>query len=550
MQGPSLISAADSESHELESVQAALAKTPRLAHLLCYLAGHYFKGTTDRLTEFNIAVEVFKRNPATFIASEDAIARVETHRLRKKLKLFYETDGRQHAVQILIPLGTYVPVFTVQQGKKGTASESNHAIAPFDSSQEFKEIADMPVQAPTHLSQEALPLQRSDALPPASMRLRLPYAVAAAVLLLICVLGIYGAVHLPRMRTAAASGSGAISGVARVGTTRAALPTAGAPFVGVSIPFRMIAGYSGPPQKDAEGFLWQADQYYQRGWPLRRSSLFIRGASDPLIFQYGRAGDSDYDIPLKPGTYELHLYFMQASETTLDEDSEDKAIFNVALNGKLILENFDIVSDAMGRNTADERVFRDVSPAADGKLHLHISTVVGTPSLSAISIMEGTPGKLLPLRIATQATPRTDLNGVVWRPDNYFIGGRRLSHNFPSSGMAVADLLTTERYGHFTYALPVDQRDEYTISLYFIELFFGTPESTGGGVGSRVFRVIGNGNILLDNFDIFKEGGNFRVVKKTLYHVRPTAQGKLNLTFEPIRNYATVSAIEVTDESQ
>jgi hypothetical protein len=96
----------------------------------------------------------------------------------------------------------------------------------------------------------------------------------------------------------------------------------------------------------------------------------------------------------------------------------------------------------------------------------------------------------------------------------------------------------------------VDSRDEYTVSLYFVESFFGTPESSGGGTGSRVFRVLCNGNTLLDHFDIFKEVGNFHVVKKTFYHIRPTAQGKLNLTFEPIANYATVSGIEVLDESK
>jgi hypothetical protein len=146
--------------------------------------------------------------------------------------------------------------------------------------------------------------------------------------------------------------------------------------------------------------------------------------------------------------------------------------------------------------------------------------------------------------------PRTEPSGLLWRPDNYFVGGRYLSHNLPNADMAVAEVLSTERYGHFTYDIPVDSRDEYTVSLYFVELFFGTPESSGGGVGSRVFRVMCNGNTLLDNFDIFSTSGNFHVVKKTFYHVKPTAQGKLNLTFEPIRNYATVSAIEVLDESK
>ena len=32
--------------------------------------------------------------------------------------------------------------------------------------------------------------------------------------------------------------------------------------------------------------------------------------------------------------------------------------------------------------------------------------------------------------------------------------------------------------------------------------------------------------------------------------MKPTAQCKLNLTFEPVANNATISAIEVIDESQ
>jgi hypothetical protein len=60
-----------------------------------------------------------------------------------------------------------------------------------------------------------------------------------------------------------------------------------------------------------------------------------------------------------------------------------------------------------------------------------------------------------------------------------------------------------------------------------------------------------NGEMLLNDFDVFKEAGSsLHVVTKTFRHLKPTAQGKLNLTFEPVANNATVSAMEVTDESQ
>jgi hypothetical protein len=552
--GPSVLMATDSEHQELETVQAALAKTPRLAKLLCYLVNHYFEGTADSLTEFNIAVDVFGRNRETFIASEDAIARVETHRLRKRLKLFYEGEGRQHAIQISIPPGTYAPVFTHQKGRKVDPTEAG-GIAPILDQEPDTDPSIAPSFAPSELGSDPLSndgqlIHASRTLRSWRLHVRWPYPLIYGLLLFLSALGIYTGFRFVVARAIVSRHHDSYLETTAPAINRANFPATAVSTASVPIPFRMIAGYSGPPQKDAEGFLWQADRYFQRGWGLRRSEVYLRGASDPLIFQYGRAGDSDYDIPLKPGTYELHLYFMQPAETALGEDSENRAVFNATLNGKVLLDSFDIVSDAMGRNTADEKVFRDVSPAADGELHLHLSTVIGTPSLSAIALFEGTPGKVLPIRLVTQPMPRTEPSGLLWRPDNYFVGGRYLSHNLPNADMAVAEVLSTERYGHFTYDIPVDSRDEYTVSLYFVELFFGTPESSGGGVGSRVFRVMCNGNTLLDNFDIFSTSGNFHVVKKTFYHVKPTAQGKLNLTFEPIRNYATVSAIEVLDESK
>jgi hypothetical protein len=215
--------------------------------------------------------------------------------------------------------------------------------------------------------------------------------------------------HFQKSKTASSAKSSSIQ--TRQGTetalslTRVQPGTAPHP---VPVPFRMIAGYTGPSQKDSAGDDWAGDQYSHGSWAPHYPTTFIGRTSDPLIFRYGRAGDFSYDIPLKPGLYELHLYFLQTSETDQSEDAENKAVSNVAINRKLALAGFDIVSDAMGRDVADERVIHDVSPGPDGILHLHLSTVVGTPSLSAIKILEGMPHKQFPIRIITQPTSFTD----------------------------------------------------------------------------------------------------------------------------------------------
>jgi hypothetical protein len=144
----------------------------------------------------------------------------------------------------------------------------------------------------------------------------------------------------------------------------------------------------------------------------------------------------------------------------------------------------------------------------------------------------------------------TDHNGNLWHPDTYFDNGTLSDQPRPVSGTPDPNLYALERYGHFTYSIPVDTRGRYTLVLHFAELYWIPDASAAVGVGSRVFRVYCNGSTLLDNFDIFKEAGSLHALTRTFYHLRPSPEGKLDLTFDPILNYATISAIEVIDESE
>ena len=553
MQGTVDLASAESAHDELETVMASLARTPRLEQLLRYLARRYFEGETDQLTEYNIATEVFGRKKTEFIASEDAIARVETHRLRRKLAAYYETQGRDHAVHISIPLGAYVPLFVERAAARSDAAVRSETAA--------KEPAPATQERP---SEPAVWLEDAGAEDVREVEARAGveggggrsssrrWLVAAAVLLIVSgvVAGVVALIaHTGAGARRSAAGQrvvadgGAVEGskavVAGKGRTAGVMPA--------GVPLRMIAGYTGAPQRDNDGDVWAADHFYEGGWARHQSKAFIARTGNAFLFRYGRAGDMAYTIPLPPGVYELHLYFMQGSDTEQSEDAENKEIFNVSINDVVMLKSFDIVSDAMGREVADERVFRDISPSADGMLHLHLSTVLGTPSLSAIEIVPGSPHAQLPIRLVMQPTSYTDRKGQLWRPDDYYLGGRSLSHNLPETGTE-SDVLPFERYGHFAYALPVDTRDRYTVTLRFVELYFG-PQGTELPEDRRLFRVLCNGATLLDDFDISKEAGSFRVLEKTFHHLKPSAQGKLNLDFEPISNYATVSSIEVVDEA-
>jgi len=522
----SLTSTIEEERTELEAVVEALGQSSRLGQLLQYIGEKHFSGENGQLNEYAIATEVFGRSKSTFDASEDAIARVEAHRLRKRLKDFYQGPGKGHALHISIPPGSYVPVFTRLGSELSDYSSREPGISAAGSS------------GPLDSAAESAQIAASDRTPPvgdaSGLHQQRKWILTGLALLLIAAAWITIAIlHRPKPSAPVTIGSAA--GAAPASQIAVAAPA--------STPVRLLAGYSGEPQTDSGGQVWSAERYVQGGGPWRRPDAAIARTSDPFIFQYWRAGDSSYDIPLRPGVYELHLYFVTS------ESSNDSArTFTVRINGSIVLTGFDINSDAMGENIADERVFRDVSPASDGVLHISLASERGAPQINAIEVLPGIPHKQLPIRLIMQRASFTDHSGQFWHPDNYYMNGHLSDHAHEIASSPDPELFSSERYGHFSYAIPVDTRDRYTLILHFVELYFGG--QNGGGIGSRVFRVMCNGETLLDDFDIYREAGSLHPLSKAFYHLKPSAQGKLNITFEPVLNNATISGIEVLDESQ
>jgi hypothetical protein len=138
----------------------------------------------------------------------------------------------------------------------------------------------------------------------------------------------------------------------------------------------------------------------------------------------------------------------------------------------------------------------------------------------------------------------------VWGADRYFRHGSTVARSEPVSNTPDPEIFAAERFGNFTYAIPAAD-GRYTVTLRFAETWFGFGKPGGGGVGSRVFDVYSNGIALLRNFDIFRAAsGAQRAIEKTFRGVTPNAQGKIELSFVPVVNYACVNAIEVVDESK
>jgi hypothetical protein len=194
-----------------------------------------------------------------------------------------------------------------------------------------------------------------------------------------------------------------------------------------------------------------------------------------------------------------------------------------------------------------ERVLKDVLPAKDGKLHLSFEAGSGPAMLNAIEILSSKPGRIQPVRIVPQASPVSDSDGRVWAADEFFFGGTLVFRRNVVLDRPERSLFQGERYGNFSYRIPVAP-GRYSVTLHFVETWFGTAESGFAPVDSREFDVYANGQALLRNFVPGKEaGGPNRIIEKVFRNLQPNAQGLLRLEFVPIKNYAEVNAIEVVE---
>lgn len=91
---------------------AAFRNASMLQQLLQFLVAKVYVHGNEALKEYTIGVEVFSRSQ-DFDPKTDTIVRVQIHRLRQKLKEYYQTDGRHDPILINIPKGHYLPTFEV-----------------------------------------------------------------------------------------------------------------------------------------------------------------------------------------------------------------------------------------------------------------------------------------------------------------------------------------------------------------------------------------------------------------------------------------------------
>ncbi|HEV2446639.1 MAG TPA: hypothetical protein VGS58_11975 [Candidatus Sulfopaludibacter sp.] len=115
--GPARAQAPDNPTEEQvrEELGRVLAShefrtSKRSQDFLKYVVENTLQGHADMLKERTIGIEVFGRS-TSYDPSDDATVRVKAGEVRKRLGLYYSTEGAHNPLRIELPSGTYVPEF-------------------------------------------------------------------------------------------------------------------------------------------------------------------------------------------------------------------------------------------------------------------------------------------------------------------------------------------------------------------------------------------------------------------------------------------------------
>ena len=120
---------------DLEAVVAkicnssSLRRSPRLQRFLKYIVDQGSSGPAESIKEYSIAVAVYDK-AVSFDPQLDPIVRVEAGRLRSRLLEYYAGPGRDDAVIVELPKGTYLPVIRDQRPASPQTAPDSLAVIP------------------------------------------------------------------------------------------------------------------------------------------------------------------------------------------------------------------------------------------------------------------------------------------------------------------------------------------------------------------------------------------------------------------------------------
>jgi xylan 1,4-beta-xylosidase len=149
--------------------------------------------------------------------------------------------------------------------------------------------------------------------------------------------------------------------------------------------WRIRAG--GDPMTDSTGNEWSADLCHIGGETAGGDT--IEADRDPALYQTQRWGsDFSYVLPVLPGQYRVRLFF---AETYVKKPGE--RIFDVLINGKKVLKDFEILKEADGFKRGIEKTFKDIIPDVQGNIRISFVAKVQNAKVCALEVVRTKSGE-------------------------------------------------------------------------------------------------------------------------------------------------------------
>ena len=268
------------------------------------------------------------------------------------------------------------------------------------------------------------------------------------------------------------------------------------------------------------------------------AAVSTSGVANPApaaVYQTERYGNFTYTVPnLTPGaSYTLRLHFAE-----IFWNSAGQRVFNVSVNGKAALSNFDIFQAAGGANKAVVESF-PVTADSSGKVTVVFTTVKDNAKLSGLEIAAAPA----PPTAVAQTNAGGGASGS-FAADTDVSGGSTYTTSAAVSTSGVTNpapqaVYQSERYGNFTYTVPnLTPGASYTLRLHFAEIFWNS-------AGQRVFNVAVNGSPVLSNFDVFTAAGGANKAVVENFPVMADSSGKVTVVFTTVKDNAKLSGLEL-----
>ncbi len=186
---------------------------------------------------------------------------------------------------------------------------------------------------------------------------------------------------------------------------------------------------------DSQGFIWSADTGFTGGNTASVSSA-IANTVDDVLYQTERYGAFTYAFTVPAGGYQVTLKFAETYYTS--GASSGQRVFNVAINGTTVLDNFDIKAAAGGANIAVDRTFTVMAGAGSNNLQIQLIHLATQPDLPKVNAIEIISSGVTGVTITTQPTSQAVTEGQTATFTVAASGSAPISYQWRKGGVNIA----------------------------------------------------------------------------------------------------------------